>query len=139
LADLTTLVEYLVSCLPSGTAYGYDKVAPTHEQKEFDGEHLRTLFDAFVHPLVDHLKHELTFLTPEKLKEADVTLEQLQTIRDTHVKIMRSMPKSTFSAYHFLHAPKNSDFPPAPTLVKKFIIPYVASLPNRSMWQFVPN
>ena len=53
---LLALHDYLVSCLPSGTTYGFgDKVAQPHEQVLYDGEKVRGLVDTFVEPMVDHV------------------------------------------------------------------------------------
>lgn len=56
---LSAMEEYLVSCLPAGTPYPFDKVAPSQEAVEFDGNHLRSIIDSFAEPLITHVSfHE---------------------------------------------------------------------------------
>lgn len=53
---LVALQEYLVSCLPTNTAYGFgDKVAPPQEQTVYAGERLRSIIDTFAEPMADHV------------------------------------------------------------------------------------
>ena len=55
-AGAVSFEEYLVSALPSGASYGFDKTAPVHEQVPYDGMRVRELIDAFVEPLAAHVR-----------------------------------------------------------------------------------
>lgn len=52
---LVAFEEYLVSALPSGTKYGFDKTAPEHEQVSYEGQKVQELIDAFAEPLCTHV------------------------------------------------------------------------------------
>lgn len=93
---------------------------------------------------------ELTYLEPGKIRESGITVDELKKIMDTSNKHMLSMvralsldcrpcanvmdryqPPTTFLTYTVLVTPDWSDFPPAPSFVKKILVPYVFSLSNR--------
>lgn len=56
------MMEYLISCLPIGTAWGYGKVVSastsrgSEEPVKFDGSHLCGIIDSFASPLVKHVR-----------------------------------------------------------------------------------
>ena len=60
--------EYLVSTLPAGAKYGFDKVAPAHERVEYDGAKVRSLIDAFAAPLAAHVGFD-TLNSPQILTD----------------------------------------------------------------------
>ena len=64
-AGLKQLGAYLVSCLASGAKYGYDKIAPEHEQQFFKAGRLLELVDKFAEELALHVSrslHEISLL-----------------------------------------------------------------------------
>ncbi|KAI0790956.1 hypothetical protein C8Q75DRAFT_82617 [Abortiporus biennis] len=137
---LHALDEYLTSCLPPNTKYGYGKVtAATQEQHIFEPSNFRALIDAFAVPLSTHLCQEITYLEPEKVKESGLTEDELKHIAEVSDKHMLSMSPTTFLTFVVTASPKTSEFPPAPGFVKSFLVPYVFSWANRRLWQFAPN
>lgn len=138
-AGVETVRDYLVSCLPAGTTWGYSQTAGPHEQQKFDGAHLRTLIDAFVTALSTHLHQEIGYLDPEKLRASGLTEAEVKHIAEVTEKHMKSMPPFTFLIYTIIHAPKGSGFPPVPGPVKNVLAPYVFYLFNRKLWQFAPK
>ncbi|KAJ3557532.1 hypothetical protein NM688_g1426 [Phlebia brevispora] len=138
-AGAVAFEEYLVSTLPAGTQYGFGKSTPAHEQATYDGTKVQTLIEMFAEPLVQHLMQELTYLDPDKVRASGLTEAEMRNIADTSNKHMMSMPATTFLTYTVLVTPKWSEFPPAPTFVKRVLVPFVFSWPNRHLWQFVPR
>ncbi|THH33337.1 hypothetical protein EUX98_g823 [Antrodiella citrinella] len=138
-AALTEMEEYLISCLPSGAPHGYGKVAPLHEQQAFNASHLLSLIDKICEPLSSHLLQEVTYLHSDRLHEAGFTKAEIRHIAAETNKYMMNMPTTTFLVYVTLLSPKGSDFPPAPSFVKKYVVPYVLYWPNRRLWQFAPK
>ncbi|KAJ3478350.1 hypothetical protein NLI96_g9818 [Meripilus lineatus] len=130
-SDVNNFEDYLVSCLPAGTKYGFGKMAETREQIEFDGDRTRSLIDAFAGPLVTHLMQEITYLEPEKIKASGLTEEEVKHIASVSDKHMLSMPITTFLTYVVMLTPKSSGFPPAPGFVKSLLVPYAFYWPNR--------
>jgi len=136
---VTSVRDYLVSCLPAGTTWGYSQTAGPHEQQKFDDAHLRNLIDGFVPELSTHLHQEIGYLDPEKLRASGLTEAEVKHIAEVSEKHMKSMPPFTFLIYTIIHAPKGSGFPPVPGPVKNFLAPYIFYLPNRKLWQFAPK
>ncbi|KAI0076837.1 hypothetical protein K474DRAFT_1662382 [Panus rudis PR-1116 ss-1] len=131
--------QYLMSCLPTGAKYGFNKVVEAHEQQSYDGEQLRQIIDTFAKDLATHLKQEITYLEPEKIRASGLTKEEVEHISAVSNKHMMSLPPTTFLAYTVLITPKTSGFPPAPAFVKKYLVPYVFYHANRRLWQFAPK
>ncbi|PCH42152.1 hypothetical protein WOLCODRAFT_137733 [Wolfiporia cocos MD-104 SS10] len=131
--------EYLTSCLPAGAKWGYGKVVGPHEQQPYDGEKLRSLVDAFVHPLTTHFMQEITYLEPAKIRASGLTESEVKHIAAVSDKHMMEMPPFTFLIYTILHTPPSSGFPPAPGFVKNVLAPYVFYVPNRRYWRFAPK
>ena len=53
---LVALQEYLVSCLPSGTPYGFgDRMAPQQRQAAYDGVRVRAIVDTFAEAMAVHV------------------------------------------------------------------------------------
>lgn len=50
------LKEYLTSCLPAGTKWGYGQIAGLHEQETFDDARFRAIIDEFVNELTVHVR-----------------------------------------------------------------------------------
>jgi len=138
-AGVEKLKDYLVSCLPAGTTWGYSQTAGPHEQEKFDAAHMRTLIDGFVNELSTHLLQEIGYLEPEKIRASGLTEAEVKHLAEVSEKHMKSMPPFTFLIYTIIHAPKGSGFPPVPGFVKSFLAPYVFYLPNRRLWQFAPK
>ncbi len=55
-ANLQSMHDYLVSCLPSGAAYGYGSVAGEHEQQSFDGKKLKEIVDGMIENWCKHVR-----------------------------------------------------------------------------------
>ncbi|TFK35972.1 hypothetical protein BDQ12DRAFT_687456 [Crucibulum laeve] len=138
-AGVEKLKEYLTSCLPAGTTWGYSQTVGPHEQQTFDSAHFRSLVDGFANELVTHLVQEISYLDPEKLRASGLTEEEVKHISEVSEKHMKSMPPFTFLVYTIIHAPKGSGFPPVPGFVKNILAPYVFYIPNRRLWQFAPK
>ncbi|VDC04790.1 unnamed protein product [Peniophora sp. CBMAI 1063] len=130
--------HYFTDCLPDGTKYGYGKVVKPHVRKNFDGHHVQDLIDTFVKPLTAHFLHELEYLEPVKLMKTGLTEEAMKRIDKSSLQHMRTMPNSTFLVYNLRHAPKGSEYPPTAPFVKRFLAPYIYSLPYKKYWQFAP-
>ncbi|RDB20005.1 hypothetical protein Hypma_012884 [Hypsizygus marmoreus] len=133
------LREYLTSCLPAGTVWGYSQTVGPQEQQKFDDVHFRTLIDDFADALVTHLVQEIGYLEPEKIRASGLTEGEVKHIADVSEKHMKSMPPFTFLIYTIIHTPKESGFPPVPGFVRNFLAPYIFYLPNRRLWQFAPE
>jgi len=131
--------EHLVSCLPAGTSWGYGKTAGPHEQQKFDAQHVLTLMDQFVPPMASHLTHEIELISAQHLRDTGISEQELKKIGDVQLKHLQAMPLTTFATFFVLHAPPNSDFPPAPAPIRNFLVPYVLTYPNRKLWQFAPK
>lgn len=54
-AGVESLKDYLVSCLPAGTTWGYNQKSTTEQPQTFDSAQFRGLIDAFATPLADHV------------------------------------------------------------------------------------
>ncbi|THH13489.1 hypothetical protein EUX98_g9720 [Antrodiella citrinella] len=160
-AALTEMEEYLISCLPSGAPHGYGKVAPIHEQQVFNASYLLSLIDKNLRASFLACKHhvsylvmslilippfffikllqEVTYLHSDRLHESGFTEAEIRHIAAETNKYMMNMPMTTFLVYVTLLSPKGSDFPPAPSFVKRYVVPYVLYWPNRRLWQFAPK
>ncbi|KAG6866107.1 hypothetical protein C0991_008414 [Blastosporella zonata] len=133
------LKDYLVSCLPAGTTWGYSQVAGAQEQQTFNGAHMQALVDSFVNELLQHLIQEITYLEPAALRASGLTEAEVKHIAEVSEKHMKSMPPATFLVYTIIHTPKGSLFPPVPGFVRSVLAPYAFYLPNRRLWQFAPK
>jgi len=140
-AGVEALKAYLVSCLPAGTSWGYGETVPKdgHSQQVFDADKFRELVDNFVNELSTHLKQELGYLDPAKVRASGLTEKEMEHIASVSEKHMKSMPPHTFLTYVVIHTPKGSDFPPIPGPVRSVLVPYVFYWPNRRLWQFAPK
>ncbi|KAF8076747.1 hypothetical protein FPV67DRAFT_1664998 [Lyophyllum atratum] len=138
-AGTQSFKDYLLSCLPAGTTWGYSQTVGPHEQQKFDGAHLRTIIDGFATELSTHLQQEIGYLDPQKLGASGLTEAEVKNIAAVSEKHMKSMPPFTFLIYTIIHAPKGSGFPPVPGPVKNILAPYIFYLPNRRLWQFAPK
>jgi len=131
--------EYLTSCLPAGTKWGYGETVGPHEQETFDSTKLRSLVDVFANELTTHLIQEISYLDASKLRASGLTEAEVHHIASVSEKHMKSMPPFTFLTYVVIHTPKESEFPPAPGFVKNILVPYIFYFPNRRLWKFAPK
>jgi len=138
-AGLNNLKDYLTSCLPSGTNWGYGQTVSSHDVQQLDASHLCSLIDKFVTELTTHLVQEVSYLEPAKIRDSGLTEKELSHIASVSEKHMKSMPPTTFLMYTILHSPKGSAFPPVPDFVRSFLAPYVFYWPKRKLWQFAPE
>ncbi|KAK0206284.1 hypothetical protein DFS33DRAFT_1313751 [Desarmillaria ectypa] len=138
-ANLQSMHDYLVSCLPSGATYGYGTVAGEHEQQTFDGKKLKEIVDGMIENWCKHMTNELTYLSPSNLRESGLTEDELKKIGAETATHMKSQPKTTFGVYVVIHTPSSLSFPPMPGFVKNYIIPYLLYLPYRRLWRFAPK
>ncbi|KAG5351184.1 hypothetical protein J132_00300 [Termitomyces sp. J132] len=90
-AGTEKLKAYLVSCLPAGTTWGYGQVAGDHEQQTFNSTLMKTLVDAFVRELTQHLIQEITYLEPAALRASGLTEAEVNHIAEVSEKHMKSM------------------------------------------------
>ncbi|KAG6910790.1 hypothetical protein DXG01_007678 [Tephrocybe rancida] len=90
-AGIEKLKAYLVSCLPTGTTWGYSQVAGAHEQQTFVGSQLQTIVDGFVNELSQHLIQEITYLEPAALRASGLTEAEVKHIAGVSEKHMKSM------------------------------------------------
>ncbi|TCD67486.1 hypothetical protein EIP91_012347 [Steccherinum ochraceum] len=134
-AGFNEMQEYLISCLPTGAKYGYDQIAPEHQQQSFDAQRLLTLIDSFAHELATHLVQEIDYLHPDKLRACGITEEEMNDAATKTMEHMKAMPGTTFLTYVVLLTPPESGFPPAPGFVKNLIVPWVLSWANRQSEQ----
>ncbi|TFK68128.1 hypothetical protein BDN72DRAFT_842247 [Pluteus cervinus] len=133
------LKDYLVSCIPAGTAWGFGQVSEHTNQVAFDAATFRALISDFAEPLGAHLQQELDYLEPAKLRASGLTEADVKHIGVMTATHMRSLPPTIFLVYVVLHVPKESGFPPAPGLLRNFVAPYVFWIPYRRLWQFAPQ
>ncbi|KAF7800198.1 hypothetical protein EIP86_011445 [Pleurotus ostreatoroseus] len=135
---LHALHDYLVSCLPSGTTYGFgDKVAPLHEQAVYDGEKLRSLVDTFAEPMADHFIQEVDYLDPTKMRAEGVTEHDVRHVSEESAKKIATLPLTTAVTFVVMASPRWTTFPPVPPLLKNLLVPYVFYYANRHLWQFI--
>ncbi|KAH8092228.1 hypothetical protein BXZ70DRAFT_1010923 [Cristinia sonorae] len=139
--QIEALQEYLVSCLPSDAPYGHDSFAGTHEQQEYVGTRVLALIDAFVEDLCKHLVHEVELMEPGKLRATGLTEVEMKAIADEMLRYSKSMPlrMTTLLTYATLLSPKETEFPPFPAFVRKYLVPHVLAFPHRRLWQFAPK
>ncbi|KAF9477708.1 hypothetical protein BDN70DRAFT_837458 [Pholiota conissans] len=105
---------------------------------EYDGERTRKAIKAFGDPMVEHLRDEITTITPEKLSV--FTNEELIATAKAHEEHIKGLGNFftlfpfALTAHDRLDAP---EWPPAPAPVKWFAN-NIAFWFNRSYWKFSP-
>jgi len=106
--------------------------------EKYDGERTRKLVKDFGDPLTEHLRDEITTLTPEKLSV--FTNDELSETANAHQEHIKQLGGFTtllpfaLTAHDLRDAP---DWPPAPAPVKWFAS-NVTYFVNRSFWKFSP-
>jgi len=138
---LAELEAYLVSCLPSGAKYGlgFGSIAKPHKQQIYNGIHVCAVIDGFVDDLCKHLTQELVYMEPAKLRASGLTEDEMRAISAESRRRGQGIPLTTSLVYVILHSPKEIDFPPIPSFLRNYLVPYVFAFPNRHLWQFAPK
>ncbi|KAF8955140.1 hypothetical protein BDZ97DRAFT_1675101 [Flammula alnicola] len=106
--------------------------------EEYDGERTREIVKAFGDPMVEHLRDEITTLTPEKLSVfTNEELSETAKAFQEHIKQLGGF----FTLFPFAlmaHDQRDApEWPPAPAPVKWFAT-NIGYFVNRSYWKFSP-
>ncbi|KAF8287354.1 hypothetical protein DL93DRAFT_2174371 [Clavulina sp. PMI_390] len=135
---LQDIEDYLISCLPSGSAWGLARTRVSRESPKvlFDGATLNTLIDAFVPNFLPHFCDEISYLDAAKLRAA-ISEAEFQALMRTADREIGGQPAPfhVLGAYHS----RNPAFPPAPWFVINILIPWVFYWPDRRLWRFAPS
>jgi len=139
-AGLVEMEEYLTSCLPKGSPYGYEGKLTTKEKLyDFDIYELERIIWTFIIPFKTHLTAEIGYLHPDILR-ARHTYEEMKAIDDWNDSYFKNqLPLDTFLIFLVLHVPTWSGFPPAPWFVKILLCRWIVYWKWRCWWQFAPS
>lgn len=112
-AGLSEMEEYLVSCLPQGAKYGFDKTAQAHEQHAYIGTKLCAIIDKFANELATHvslfilcihilpslhsqLVQEIDYLHPDKVRASGLTADEVKKAADLSLEHHKTLVRTLF-------------------------------------------
>ncbi|CCA72628.1 hypothetical protein PIIN_06565 [Serendipita indica DSM 11827] len=142
IGPLHELEEYLLSFnglkvdksahryIPSGQAKG--------TRPKYDGKRIAETIEKFSEPMLEHLEHELTYISGDNLRKCKLPLSKLEQWTEYERTILTKMDPFIAPVFVVGHTPPNSHFPPLPFGFRQFLIPYVFWWKHRKAWKFIP-